>query len=517
MKSLIKNGMTLLCLAVIIAVALPAEAKKGKDKKPKDWQIADTSLQGQLDAIEGLPDGETLGDILFWNGSGWQLIPAPPPSRDAPPPKLTLCDGVLTWSSTACDTDQFVRTGVFLDGPVYNIDYETKTPEGVTSQVGKTNDDGEYDYLPGETVTFFIGKQEFPTVLATGVVTPLELAGSTDTTDPEVVNMIRLLQTLDQDGDPDNGISITDAAKVHAATDDFIEFDFNDSVVVFQESPAVMDLITNAGQEEEVYELIPVDDAIAHFAAELDEINEVDVVGMWSAEDSDSDLQRIIFFENLTYLHLEVIDGGSVDDYGMEWGTYSRDAVDGGRMTLTQIFDSNGELGLSRFAGETDPPVLFTTVSGDELIATIATFDENDDSTIEDTILFRREPSYGILGSWVFTASDDITLNELLVFVFSDDGTYVHAEYDPDDYKEVSGMEWGTYTWDASSRLMTITGMLFDENGDTGLNPELFGDGPPFLYLNLDNDMLTIEVDFDGDGTMEETINFERLPKHIIE
>jgi len=502
MKSLIKSGMTLLCLAVIIAVALPADAKPKKDKKPKDWQIADTFLQGQLDAIEVLPDGENLGDILFWNGSGWQLIPAPPPSPDAPPPKLTLCDGVITWSSTVCDTDPFVRTGVFLDGPVSNIDYKTESREG------QTNEFGEYDYLPGETVTFSIGELEFPSVPATGVVTPVDLARSTDTDNDEVVNIIRLLQTLDDNDNPTDGISITDETKDVATQEVADEIDFNDSVENFAASDAVGTLIQSDT-------LIPEQEAINNFEDELADIYGVDVVGMWTAEDSDSDLQRIIFFEDGTYLHIEVIDGGSVDDYGMEWGTYSRDAVDGGRVTPTLVFDSNGKLGLSRFTGS-DAPVLFTTVSGDELIATI---DEGDNGTIEDTILFRREPSYGILGSWVFTDSDDITVNDLLVFVFSDDGTYVHAEYDPDDYEEVSGMEWGTFTWDASSWLMTITdtGMLFDENGETGLNPDFRPTGPPFLHLNLDNDMLTLEVDEDGNGTIDETLGFERLPKHIVE
>ena len=106
MKSLIKNGMTLLCLAVIIAVALPADAKPKKDKKPKDWQIADTSLQIQIDEIKGLPSGADPGDILYWDGSVWKLAPkltVDPGSGDPPPPPtLTLCDGIPTWSSDGC-------------------------------------------------------------------------------------------------------------------------------------------------------------------------------------------------------------------------------------------------------------------------------------------------------------------------------------------------------------------------------------------------------------------------------
>jgi len=64
------------------------------------------------------------------------------------------------------------ETGVFLDSPVANIGYRTEFLEGVT------NDAGEYEYIEGEEVTFFIGDLEFPPVVASGVITPLDIAGS---------------------------------------------------------------------------------------------------------------------------------------------------------------------------------------------------------------------------------------------------------------------------------------------------------------------------------------------------
>ncbi len=42
-------------------------------------------------------------------------------------------------------------TGVFVDGVVVGLHYETPTFSGTT------NNAGEYDFLPGETVTFSIG------------------------------------------------------------------------------------------------------------------------------------------------------------------------------------------------------------------------------------------------------------------------------------------------------------------------------------------------------------------------
>jgi len=151
--------------------------------------------------------------------------------------------------------------GVFLDSPVINIGYRTETLESVTNSLG------EYEYLPGETVTFFIGDLEFPPVEASGTVTALDLAGTPNTSDPRVVNMIRLLQTLDQDGNPQNGITISDTAKSTAT-----QVDFDLSEADFSSSLAVTTLIMNAGQDNTVVELVNREGAIDHFNQTLDEI-----------------------------------------------------------------------------------------------------------------------------------------------------------------------------------------------------------------------------------------------------
>ena len=108
-------------------------------------------------------------------------------------------------------------TGVFVDGVVDGLNYETPT------FFGTTNNAGEYDFLPGETVTFSIGGIVLGSTTAGPVVTPLTLvSGAKDHENLVVTNIVRLLLTLDGDGNPNNGISIppkTTAAAVGLSVD----------------------------------------------------------------------------------------------------------------------------------------------------------------------------------------------------------------------------------------------------------------------------------------------------------
>ncbi len=388
------------------------------------------------------------------------------------------------------------QTGIFLDSPVANIGYRTETLEGVTNALG------EFDYLPGETVTFFIGDLELPPTPATGIVTPLNLVGTTDVTDQEVVNIIRLLQTLDEDGNPDNGITITEAAK-QAAT----RVEFDQSVADFAESSAVSTLIMNAGQVEPVVALIDVEEAIANFEDQLDEIvsnlpvsGNAEVVGTWVADDGQNDLLAIVFFDDGTYVHVEYEPGNNNEESGMEWGNYARDA-ETGRVTATQIFDRNGDTGLTDFvAGDVAPFIYFNVVEG----VGIASIDENGDNLIDDTILFGLQPNDGIVGTWV----SDSTENELLLLSFSADGSYVHAEVDTDSDVEPDGMEFGTYFFVGDSSWVIAT-QTFDPNGGIGLT-DFSGEGAPYLYIDVSGNTLTVTIDEDGDQQIDDTIVFDR-------
>ncbi len=102
--------------------------------------------------------------------------------------------------------------GTFVDSPTEGLEYVTDTLAGVTDV------DGTFEYREGETITFYFGGTELGQTPALPLLTPIDLVpGAVDETDPEVTNIARFLQTLDEDQNPDNGITLTDSAAAIAA------------------------------------------------------------------------------------------------------------------------------------------------------------------------------------------------------------------------------------------------------------------------------------------------------------
>lgn len=105
-----------------------------------------------------------------------------------------------------------VLTGRFFDAAVEGIDYQTLDANDRPGESGRTDAEGRFRYRAGDRVVFSIGSLSLPAATAASVVTPLDLAGSRKLDDPKVSNLLVLLQSLDADGDPTNGIKIPAAA-----------------------------------------------------------------------------------------------------------------------------------------------------------------------------------------------------------------------------------------------------------------------------------------------------------------
>ena len=97
-----------------------------------------------------------------------------------------------------------VLTGQFGESAVGNVAYSTSS--GLS---GTTDVQGKYSYRAGDTVKFSIGKIVLGQGPAGSLVTPIGLVnGATDFDNADVVKILQLLQTLDDDLNPANGINI---------------------------------------------------------------------------------------------------------------------------------------------------------------------------------------------------------------------------------------------------------------------------------------------------------------------
>ena len=132
---------------------------------------------------------------------------------------LTGCPDAVYCSGGTC-------YGYYYDSLVSGLSYESRTDDGVTHSgvTGEEDDPGRFSFAEGGIVSFSIGELELGESIAKERVTPFDLAevdeepvGGCEVDGPlaaelgafrKVVNLAVLLQTLDADGDPENGIEI---------------------------------------------------------------------------------------------------------------------------------------------------------------------------------------------------------------------------------------------------------------------------------------------------------------------
>jgi para-nitrobenzyl esterase len=94
--------------------------------------------------------------------------------------------------------------GTFVDNAVSGLDFKTDTEHGTTDASGK------FSYRSGETVHFSIGDLQLGEAVGAEILTPLSVTtGAMAASEPSVNNKLILLQTLDADGNLNNGIQIT--------------------------------------------------------------------------------------------------------------------------------------------------------------------------------------------------------------------------------------------------------------------------------------------------------------------
>ena len=114
---------------------------------------------------------------------------------------MSACGGGGSDDSTASTNTGKSVTGVFIDAPVSGLGYKCTA----SSATGFTNIKGEFTCLDTQTVTFYMGDLRIGSALMGKVITPYSLYKNNENA---AVNLARLLQTVDSDGNNSNGLSL---------------------------------------------------------------------------------------------------------------------------------------------------------------------------------------------------------------------------------------------------------------------------------------------------------------------
>lgn len=389
----------------------------------------------------------------------------PKPVQEIPTPTPPVDDG--DDQDTDDPDESETQAGVFLDSPVAGVSYTT-SPSG---QTGTTNAAGQYEYEEGDTVTFSIGGIELPSVTAKGTVTPLDMGGdSADLTTPTVVNIIRLLQTLDEDGDPENGITITSATTTALAD---TELDFAAETFETEASTALTAQLSRS--------LVSAEEAVSHFEGSLKD----QLLGSWVFEEDDGSINVLTFFGEDRY----VVTHSSGDDDeqtagSAEYGSYTWNPASG--VFVTELIrETDGSGGLH---GEDSIKV---SVNEDLL-----EFDFGDESAEFQRVV--SETGDDLVGAWRFKETrpdEDPEGGDLLTFYTDSDYVFIHL-YDDEEDPVIVSSEWSTYEWT-------------EDNTFTVGEPSVETDGSAGFYAADDDDPMVLKVEGYGDFALSEVGNTE--------
>ena len=340
-------------------------------------------------------------------------------------------------------------TGVFTDAAVQGAAYTTSS--GVT---GTTDAQGRYSYNPNDTVSFKLGALALGSAPATAIVTPLELAGGSAN---RLQNLLVLLQSLDDDGVPGNGIKIAPAAAAALAA----SIDLGAAPAGFASSAnaGLLAAMTAGGIGRAV---TSIDASKAHFLAQSQSLL---ASRIWVSPASASAVMVTRIASNGESLGAEIGTAGDGGTSGLEYGSVLATAVDarGFKTTSTMQIDTNGAWGLSA-AG----PCERVRVVGDQLLWTNATGDCTV-TTETGTLTKAENDPAGLVGVW---ALDSATQVKTQTFVFWASGKYLMLDPvgDTQNHCGGPGVEYGSYSYNASSQDFKVLGVTVDTNGCAGLS-----------------------------------------------
>jgi hypothetical protein len=400
-------------------------------------------------------------------------------------------------------------TGRLLDSAVGGVAYAASSGDGITDSAGAFN------YVHGDMVEFRLGSLSLGKIPGKAIVTPIELANDSAN---KLQNLLVLFQSLDSDGNPDNGISIPAAAASAVSG----SLDLESEPAVFVTSPELQEATKAAGMTGAVSS---PEEAGTHFLSQG-----LSLLGthIWVRQDEGSaTVIRISATGGGEYLQGEaapddpcdanrVCGGNVVSKAGVEYGAASLPEFDtrGFRFKALPEIDTNLQAGLSHprqtWRIRTNGFELITsdivTVQREreqkglfgELFHIAGTLElSSDREPIKTEVRESRFPRMendpdGIIGAWV----SDPDVMKTPTYLFFSNGKFMML--DPvgtsqgkghDDCGE-PGIEFGSYVHDAGSEALSVRGFTYDTNGCAGFS----GNEAVSFKLGADGNTATLET-----------------------
>ncbi|MEE8254543.1 MAG: adhesin [Nitrosomonadaceae bacterium] len=423
---------------------------------------------------------------------------------------LVACSGGNGSSSGGGKPATGPTTGKLTNAAVSGVAYSTSS-----KMAGITDDRGIYNYNHGDTVEFKLGSLILGKVKAAAIVTPIDLAGDSNT---RLQNLLVLLQSLDSDNDPGNGISIpTNAAAAVSAS-----INLDSDPTAFASSSALQGVRKAGGVTGEVKTAA---EAKAHFLSQAMSLFSTDV---WvKYDDTTATVIRTSVANAGEYLFGEATPDDACDidrvcgsklisKAGVEYGAVSVPEFDtrGFKFAGAPTIDTNLQAGLSHLR-----PNWRIYTDGFELITTdiVVAPREREQSSIFDELFHIAKPlklssskepiktmihevrfskmeniPSGIVGAWVL----DKDAIKTQTFLFFSNGKYFMVDPigDLDRVGHAScgnpGIEFSSYVYDATTNKFNIKGFTYDTNGCAG-----FSDNDPTTFrLDADGNIATVET-----------------------
>lgn len=421
---------------------------------------------------------------------------------------LTACSGNNESSGTGGSREQLSgsTTGILTDAAISGVNYSTSS-----KKAGITDENGRYNYDHGDTVEFMLGSLSLGKVKATAIVTPINLAGDSLS---RLQNLLVLLQSLDSDNEPGNGITIPADAAAAVGADinldsDPSEFAASSALQSVRQKGGIVGAIKSPGE------------ANAHFLSQGISLMSTDI---WVRfDDTTATLIRTSVDNDGEYLFGEAVADDPCDinlvcgskpvsTAGVEYGAavLPQFNLRGFKVVGEPVIDTNLQAGLSHLR-----PNLRIYTDGSELITTdivvaprkvekssvfgelfhiakplkLSSSKEKNKMIVKEVRFSKMEnDASGIIGAWVI---DKTKINTQTLLFFSN-GNYFMVDPIGDLDRDCGGpgVEFSSYTYDVTTKKLNLKGFTYDTNGCAG-----FSDNDPTTFsIDTDGNMATLKT-----------------------